>query len=63
MFLYARPWSVICPVCHSVMLNTQKPNVVKCVEPKCRLAGRTYLIDLPLIKATEVSHDPLPGSN
>jgi len=55
MYLYARPYVIICPVCTNAMSITAHPFTAKCIEQSCRLYGRQYRVDLPLVKATEVT--------
>ena len=50
MFLYARPWSVICPVCDGTMISLEKVKYA-CLTPTCRMFERWFEIQLPILTA------------
>lgn len=57
MFLYARPYAVICPVCEHVMLSADKAKY-SCMSPECRMFERWFEVQLPIITAHACA-DPL----
>lgn len=50
MFLYARPYSIICPVCETTMLAHGQSKYC-CANTECRMYHRWFEIQLPIIAA------------
>jgi hypothetical protein len=50
MFLYARPYAVICPVCDHVMLTADKAKYA-CQTAGCRMNQRWFEVQLPILTA------------
>lgn len=50
MFLYARPFALICPVCTHVMVAAEQTKYA-CADKECRMFSRWFDIQLPLITA------------
>lgn len=50
MFLYARPYAVICPVCNCGMLTADKERY-SCRTESCRMFDRWFEVQLPILTA------------